>query len=250
MRKAWPEIIKNLAIHGSRRKKVKKSKLVIFISFLLLLIGYVEAEEIPGFVKDQIKINQKYHSHNEEMFAIAIPYSNSVGTEDSGVFIHKKDHDVYIRIPNLVGVKMIEWSPDDSYLIIDNGTSSYRGFICYRVKDFKEIGVFQRRSDEYSFLDNDSIIATVEKGYRVEGMVAQYGIDLIKITGDGLILYDLLVPDELYDYRFKEIQDEDVLIEKIVFENTDSESPWARYKKDYTDLIVLTKKEIGGRIIR
>ena len=203
-----------------------------FLILLIFIVFYSNAfsEEIPLIVSQAIDKGEKYFSNNEQSYIVIVEYSNEIPASESGIFIHTNTYEKYISSPWLVGVGFVLWTPQDNFILIDNGTAPNRGFICLNIKTGSKMGNIGRFADEFVIIGEKYIIATTQEGYRLENLLEQYGVTLYILEDNSIYNYTVFQPEELLEFRFNQFKDDSIIIKKIYLENTNSESPWGRYK--------------------
>ena len=212
--------------------------LLLFASALLLC-----AQSAPPNAAKALYTAEKHYSPNKKLFVQIVDYTTSVLADESGVLLHDGATARWISIPSLVGVGIVDWSPDNEYVLIDSGTYAIRTFQVISTGTAKRIGKIDYLANEYGWLSSRVVASTTSQGTRAGNLIDRFGISYYTISPDHVVRKDVLLADELTDYHLQKTTAGKLKATKTSYKNTGTESPWERYKpSSTTDLGLPTSK--------
>jgi hypothetical protein len=203
-------------------------------AFALLLAVSVTADaQVPGYVTAIVRSARQYPSNDGRSYAVIIADIKGVDNDHTGIYIKREESETFVPVKHLYGVGFLSWSPDDRYLLADTGSSPYRVFTIIDSALGREIGGGNSQG-AWAWMNSTTIAVTIQDGQRSDNLVDRYGFARYDIKDGRVTRTDLLLPDDLTDYRFARALDGGLaIVKKIEYTNTGG-SPWTRYKERAT----------------
>lgn len=208
------------------------------IAIILLLITnfYVFSDNLSDKTKSIILNSKKYYNHDKTVFVVPLPsdYSDT----KSCIYIESSDFQQLLQIPFL-GKGQISWSENGAFFLINNGTGPERSLIVFNYITLEVIGKISVHGNQFKWVDDNILLTSSQSGYRIEDMVLKYSIYINKISNNSINSEEIYMANELIDFKINtEDNSNEIIISKIIYENTNSPSPWTRYKEiDKNDFI-------------
>jgi hypothetical protein len=203
----------------------------ILIALLLSINALaIQAQEIDSEKRILINQAEKLYSpsHNVEIALVSI--QGTVTSEQSGLYINIEGRESFIQT-HLMQSKLLHWTEDEKFLLVDQGTYVYRGFSVFNLETREKIGSVPYLTPEYYWVSDRVIASTALMGDRLDGLIEANGVTLSIIEDTQVRKIRLFTPDELTDYQIDHVENEIVYIKKINLVDSGNPNPWIRLGK-------------------
>ena len=187
------------------------------------------AQSVPQVVQGVLASAPRHYSADRKKYVQVAKYTNQIPADASGIFFSGEKTQWYLKIPSLVGVGFVEWSPNSQYLLVDNGTYAIRGFVVVELGNAKLVGTIEHLSNEYGWKSPNVLASTTRQGSRTNDIVDRFGVSFFTISQNGVARRDVLIPNELTDYHLL-VKGGVMKVIRTNYKDTGTESPWKRYK--------------------
>ncbi len=200
----------------------------------VLAVSVTVHAQVPSYVTAVVRNARLYTSNDGRSYAVIIADIKGVDNDHTGIYLNRGGSEVFVPVKHFYGVGFLSWSPDDRYLFADTGTSPYRVFTIIDAAAGLDIGGGNRQGD-WAWMNSTTIAVTIQHGRRSDNLVDRYGFAKYEIKDGRVTRTDLLLPDDLTDYRFaRSVGGGLAIVKKTEYTNTNAGSPWTRYKEHAT----------------
>ena len=224
---------------GRRLRRDKRESLKKIVSrTLIICIILLSLSSEEQYTNDELVVQEgkKYYSPDNSAYAIAIQLSSKIPADKTGVYIKfEKTPGHFYHITSLVGVGEIIWSSNNDFILIDNGTYTLRSFLCMNTHKGIIIGSIPKRGNDFVYIEPNKIISTIQEGSKEKGLIGIFSVALYTILEEKIVIKTIYMGNELGDYSVVGMENNAIIVSEKIYENTNSESPWEKYKEVNTN---------------